>query len=111
MKPALSFVGMASLPSESAKLLPISKASSEVVTQRTTSTSFITCGGLKKCSPRKRSGRSVTTAWSITASDEVFVANTASGLATASTSRHISRFASSPSVMASRTRSQPARSP
>ncbi len=110
MKPALSFVGIASLPSESANRLPISNASSDVVTARTTSTSFITCGGLKKCSPRKRSGRPVTTAWSITASDEVLVANTASGEATGSTSRHISRLTSRPSVIASTTRSQPARS-
>ena len=47
MNPALSFVGIASLPCERANSSAVSKASSEVVTQRTTSTSFITCAGLK----------------------------------------------------------------
>ena len=42
MKPALSLVGMASLFRPSVKLRPASNASSEVVMQRTTSTSFIT---------------------------------------------------------------------
>ena len=47
MNPALSRVGMPSLPIECVKLVPTSKASSEVVMPRTTSTSFITCAGLK----------------------------------------------------------------
>ena len=47
MKPALSLVGIASLPSERANSSAVSNASSLVVTQRTTSTSFITCAGLK----------------------------------------------------------------
>ena len=50
----------------------------------------MTCAGLKKCSPRKRSGRPVTAAWSMTGSDEVLVANVASGLTISSSSRHIS---------------------
>ena len=47
MKPALSFVGIASLPSERTNSSAASNVSSLVVTQRTTSTSFITCAGLK----------------------------------------------------------------
>jgi hypothetical protein len=42
MKPALSLVGIPILPMLSVNDLPTSKASSEVVTPRTTSTSFIT---------------------------------------------------------------------
>ena len=42
MKPALSFVCTPSLPMLSVNCTPVSNASSEVVTQRTTSTSFIT---------------------------------------------------------------------
>ena len=47
MKPARSFVGIASLPSDFANSSAVSNAASVVVTQRTTSTSFITCAGLK----------------------------------------------------------------
>ena len=48
MKPALSFVGIAELALRARRTrAPASNASSPVVTQRTTSTSFITCAGLK----------------------------------------------------------------
>src|SRR5215218_2529743 len=96
MKPALSLAGTPSLPSRSANVLPTSKASSEVVTQRTTSTSSITCAGLKKWRPRKRSGRLVEAAWSITGSEDVFVANTAPSL-TAPSSSAGSLYATGPS--------------
>ena len=46
----------------------------------------------------------------MTASEEVFVANTASGLTISSISRHISSFSGRLSVIASITRSQSARS-
>ena len=72
MKPALSFVGTPSFPRLSVKPLASWKASSEVVMQRTISTSFITCAGLKKCRPTKRSGRLVAAACSITGSDDAF---------------------------------------
>ena len=52
----------------------------------------------------------MTAAWSITASEEVLVANTASGLTISSTSLHISSFSARFSVIASITRSQSARS-
>ena len=47
MKPALSLVGIASLPCACANACAVSNASSLVVTARTTSTSFMTCAGLK----------------------------------------------------------------
>ncbi len=77
---------------------------------RTTSTSFITWAGLKKCRPRNCSAREVEAAWSITDSDDVFVANSASALTIESTSFHISSFRARSSVIASITRSQSARS-
>ena len=71
----------------------------------------MTWAGLKKCRPRKRSGRLVTAAWAITGSEEVLVARNASGLTIGSTSCHIASLASRSSVMASITKSQSARSP
>ena len=50
-------------------------------------------------------------AWSMTGSEEVFVAKNASGLAIASTSFHISSFSPRSSVIASMTRSDSASSP
>jgi hypothetical protein len=61
--------------------------------------------------PTNCAGREVTAAWSITGSEEVFVANSASGLTIASTSRHISSFSGRLSVIASITMSQSRRSP
>jgi hypothetical protein len=52
----------------------------------------------------------VAAAWSITDSEEVFVANTASAFTIPSSSRHISSFSGRLSVIASITRSQSARS-
>ena len=49
----------------------VSTVSSAVRTVRTTSTSFITCAGLKKCMPTTCSGRVVAAASAITGSDEV----------------------------------------
>ncbi len=46
---------------------------------RTTSTSFSTGAGLKKCIPTTRSGRPVTSAISVTESADVLVARIASG--------------------------------
>ena len=58
----------------------------------------------------KCSGRFVAAAWSITGSDDVLVANSASCLTIESSSRHISSFASRSSVIASTTRSHSAKS-
>ena len=70
----------------------------------------MTCAGLKKCRPMKRSGRLVDAAWSITDSDDVLVASTAPSLTMPSSSRHISSFLPRSSVIASITRSQSAKS-
>src|SRR3954454_5634122 len=111
MKPVLSFAETTDLPSLSPKARPASNASSSVVTVRMTSSSGMTCAGLKKCSPMKRLGRRVTTAWSITASDEVFVARTAfSSLTIRSSSFHSSIFSGRLSVIASITSWQSAKS-
>ena len=63
----------------------LSKTSSAVITVRMTSTNCCTGAGLKKCMPTTRLGFDVATAISVTGSDEVFVARTASGETTAST--------------------------
>ncbi len=65
MKPAESRVCTGFLPRLPANSRPSWNASSEVVTARMTSTSGMTWAGLKKCRPRKRSGREVAAAWSI----------------------------------------------
>ena len=87
MKPRLSPAATAVFPSFSPKSNPSSIASSELPSARTTSSRGMTCAGLKKWSPMKRSGRPVDAAWSITDSDEVLVAKTAPSFTTASTSR------------------------
>ncbi len=98
------------LPSSFPTSKPRSYASSLVSAALTTSSSGITWAGLKKCRPRKRSGRFVAAAWSATDSDEVFVAKKASSLTISSTAFHISSFISRSSVIASITRSESARS-
>ncbi len=111
MNPVLSLACTQVLPSFSPKANPVWSDSSSVVTVWTTSSSGITWAGLKKCSPMKRSGRFVVAAWSITDSEEVFVASTAPSLTMPSSSRHISSFRPRSSVIASITRSQSAKSP
>src|SRR5437588_3659124 len=64
--------------------------------------------GLKKCIPTTRSGVEVAPAISVTESADVFVARTASGRQTRSSSANSSRFGSSSSTIASITTSQPA---
>src|SRR3989442_192137 len=54
MKPVLSFALTTLLPSFSPNARPAANASSSVVTVRMTSSSGMTCAGLKKCSPMKR---------------------------------------------------------
>ena len=56
----------------------------DVFAPRTFSSSFITLAGLKKCVPMTLSGRPVAEAISLTSSVDVFVASTASRLATLS---------------------------
>ena len=110
MKPALSPTMTGFLPSRSASALTSSKTSSAVMTVRMTSTNCCTGAGLKKCMPTTRLGFDVATAISVTGSEEVFVARTASGETTASTLPSSSFLRSRCSGTASTTSWQCARS-
>ena len=110
MKPALSPTMTGFLPSRSASALTSSKTSSAVITVRITSTNCCTGAGLKKCMPTTRLGFDVATAISVTGSDEVLVASTASGETTASTLPSSSFLRSRCSGTASTTSWQAARS-
>ncbi len=76
---------------------------------RTTSTSFNTGAGLKKCMPTTRSGRPVTSAISVTESADVLVARIASGSSTESSSLKTAPLVAMSSMTASITRSHPAK--
>ena len=84
--------------------------SSEAVSGRTISTSDIIGAGLKKCTPTTRSGRSVTTAMSMTGRVEVLVARMPSALTTRSSSLNSSVLTARSSTTDSITRSQSVRS-
>ena len=60
--------------------IAVASTSFEVLAARTTSSSFITLAGLKKCRPSTSCGREVTAAISFTSSVEVLVARMAPGL-------------------------------
>ena len=77
---------------------------------RTTSTSFISGTGLKKCSPMKRSGRLVAVNSSVIEMEEVFEAKIASFFTMPSSAAYIFFFSSTFSMTASMTMSQSARS-
>ena len=66
-----------------------------------TSTSFMSGGGLKKCRPPTRPGLPQPAAISVTDSEEVLVAITASGAMRCSSARNNSRLAASSSTIAS----------
>ena len=78
MKPPRSWATMIRLPSRSPRARVSSSVSSLVAMLRTTSISFITGAGLKKCVPMTRSGRRVARAISMIGSAEVLVARIAS---------------------------------
>jgi len=92
----------------------VAATSGDVETLETTSTSFMTVAGLKKCIPTTSSGRDVTTAQSMTDSDVVVVvvvvARMAPGRHTVSSVRNSSCLAASSSMTASTTRSASPRS-
>ncbi len=110
MNPALSPTTTGFLPSRSASALTSSKTSSAVMTVRITSTNCSTGAGLKKCMPTTRLGLLVATAISVTGSEDVFVASTASGETTWSTRPKMSFLRARLSGTASTTSWQPARS-
>ena len=79
MKPALSPIVTSVLPSRAASASTSSTTDGSVTTVRTTSTSFMTGAGLKKCMPMTLLGRPVTTESSVTERLEVLVARIVSG--------------------------------
>ena len=79
MKPALSPATTGDLPIVFTSAVTSSSTSGEVTTVRTTSTSFCTGAGLKKWMPITRPGWLFAVLISVTESEEVLVASTASG--------------------------------
>ena len=63
-----------------------------VSSARITSTSFMMCAGLKKCSPKKRSGRDVLPARALILRLEVLLARMVAGGSRSSSSAKICRF-------------------
>src|SRR5579859_5644026 len=86
------------------------RTSSAVAIVRTTSTSFISGTGLKKCSPINRSGRFTEVKSSVTEIEDVFDAKIASFFTTPSSDAYIFFFSSTFSMIASITISQSAKS-
>jgi hypothetical protein len=87
-----------------------SSVSSLVAMLRTTSMSFITGAGLKKCVPITRSGRRVARAISMIGSADVLVARMASGPTMSSSRAKSETFAGSCSTIASTQKSHSAKS-
>ena len=92
MKPARSPMVTSTLPSRSASASTSSTTSGSVTTVRTTSTSFMTGAGLKKCMPMTLLGRPVATEISVTDRLEVLVARIVSGGQILSSSAKTSRL-------------------
>mmetsp|Transcript_31304 Transcript_31304/g.101938 ORF Transcript_31304/g.101938 Transcript_31304/m.101938 type:complete len:222 (+) Transcript_31304:133-798(+) len=105
-KPGVSLHAIGCLPSRLANAKVASNTSPRVLSVRTTSTSFISCTGLKKCSPTNWSSRLVDTAISPIGSDDVLEANTVFASHTPSSSENSLCFVSMFSTIASTTRSQ-----
>ena len=105
IKPARSPQVTGTFPSERASWRAVAATSSVVLMVVTTSTSFITGAGLKKCMPTTSPGRDVAAAHSTTGREEVVVARIAPGLHTSSNVAKIPRLTSTSSATASTTRS------
>ena len=88
--PGLSRTIIGTFPTCRTKARLRSRVSSDVCFAITTSTSFIRLTGLKKCNPITCSGETVTSASSLTASAEVFVATMVFGPASIASSRKTS---------------------
>src|SRR3954454_18301904 len=110
MKPARSAQETGTLPSFSHSALAVSVTSSAVLTVLTTSTSFMTGAGLKKCIPTTSCERPVSLASEMTGSDEVVVARIAPGLQISSRFSNSTVLTLRSSATASTTRSTSARS-
>ncbi|MNT30602.1 hypothetical protein D3C72_1664050 [compost metagenome] len=109
-KPSHTPTSTGILPIFCATAMQVAMTSAPVRAPRTTSSSFITLAGLKKCSPITDSGRAVLAAMSSMFRREVLVARMAPGLQTASSSRNTDCLTAMSSKTASITRSATARS-
>ena len=105
--PAASLTSTGVLPRLSASWRTVSKVSSDVASPRTTSTSFITGTGLKKCIPITLSGRPVEAAIWVIEIDDVLLARTAEAGAFSSICSKMRALRPAFSVAASTTRSAP----
>ncbi len=106
MKPGASFcTTTVSLPIFCEISTILLMVASEVLAPRMISTSFMSCGGLKKCIPQNLSGLSVAEASSVMLMEEVLEAIRASSWATWSTSSRTLFFSSAFSGTASTIRS------
>ena len=110
MKPARSPITTGTLSRVAANSFASSTTSCSVTTVRTSSTSFCTGAGLKKCIPITLPGRPVRTASSVTDSDDVLDARMTSGRHTSSSSANTAALRSRCSGTASITRSASAMS-
>ncbi len=110
MKPVLSKVRTGTLPSCLPNSYAVSKTSGAVAMVFTTSTSFMSGTGLKKCKPTNRSGRFTEVSSSVTEIEEVLEAKIASCFVMGSSDANIFFFSSTFSMIASMTMSQSARS-
>ena len=106
IKPVLSCARTAVFPSFTPNATISSYTAGSVAIVRTTSTSFITGTGLKKCSPTKRCGRLVAVAISVIVSEEVLLAKIVDAGQILSSALNSSRFAGSCSMIASTMTSQ-----
>ena len=107
MKPGVDLACTGTLPQalDSSKIASATAAS--VCSPETTSTSFISGTGLKKCMPTRRCGACSPRAMAVTLIDEVLVASTACGPSRPSRSRNSARLASRFSTMASTAKAAP----
>ena len=105
MNPARSPQCTACLPTAAQTALAVATTSGAVAMVETTSTSFITGAGLKKCRPTTSDGREVAAAHSITGSEDVVVARIAPGRTTSSKAAKTACLTESSSATASITRS------
>ena len=102
---------MHDLPSVcSANPRALSTVCSEVMIERTSSTSVSTGTGLKKCMPSTRSGREVSAASFMIGTEDVLLARNCASGSNRSSSRNTSRLAGSDSMIASMAASDPATS-
>ena len=103
MKPGVLRAVTGTLPQALARVPMASATSGRVCRPVTTSTSFISGTGLKKCMPTSRPGRCSPLAMAVMLIDEVLLASTASSLSSASSCWNRPRLAASCSTMASTT--------